>query len=82
MAKFDKKKWRATLALSGETRKGISDKLGISSSTLYRKVKEPKSFTYDEIMKLIDIFGEDEVLNVFFAKEVQIATQIYNETQH
>ena len=46
--------------------------LGMSKQTFYKKVKEPKRFTYQEMMKIVEILNlnESEILSIFFKNNV------------
>ena len=67
---FDKKKFKAQLALSGITAKELAQKLEIDESTFYRKVNEEGRFSRQEINTLIEILHISNPMEIFFAEEL------------
>lgn len=61
---------KGIIAASGMSQRGLAAKMGITDKTFYAKMKQGV-FNSDEIMKMIDILGIEDVVGVFFAKEVQ-----------
>lgn len=65
---MDEKKLKAELILKGMSMKDFADFLGINSATLYRKTHNQSSFTLEELKKAREIFGNEKMESIFFAK--------------
>ncbi|KFX57154.1 MULTISPECIES: helix-turn-helix transcriptional regulator [Clostridium] len=59
---------KAHMALKGKSINEIVDLLGISKSTIYRKLKGKSEFTRKEMLLLINFLniGNEEAANIFF----------------
>jgi predicted DNA-binding protein (UPF0251 family) len=61
---------KGKLAENNITQEAVADKMGITRSTFYRKMKENgKSFTVEEVHKLVKILSltTKDVMKIFFA---------------
>lgn len=67
---FDKRKFKAQIALKGKRLKDIAEVLEIKESTLYRKLKRDGDFTRAEINTLIIYLEIERPEEIFFAKEL------------
>lgn len=69
---FEKNKFRAKVIENGYTLEEISKKIGINSTTLYRKMNGESDFTRSEIQMLRDLLGLDakSADAIFFANEL------------
>lgn len=67
---FCKNKFKAQMALLGITQKELSKRLGISETTLYRKVQRNGDFSRQEINDMIQILKIDDPKEIFFANEL------------
>ena len=47
----------------------LAKTLGISLSSLYRRLEKKGDFTMGEVRLLMSLFGRDEILNVFFVAD-------------
>ena len=63
-------KFKAKMALNGDTLLSLSEKLGISRNTLATKLNdgESKGFTQSEIKQLITLYNlsAEEIADIFF----------------
>lgn len=64
---FNIKEFNAMLARKGMTKIELAKTLGISSSALYRRLRNDGQFSIMEISDMIKIFGQDEVIKAFFS---------------
>ena len=64
---FDRKEFNAMLARVGMTKAELAKALGMRTDKLYRRLRMG-DFYLSEVHKMIDIFGEEEVLHVFYVK--------------
>ena len=64
---FNKKEFNAMLARAGMTRAQLAEKLGMRVDKLYRRLRA-EDFLVSEVQKMVEIFGLDEVLHVFFCE--------------
>ena len=48
------------------TKKHLADILGISQTSIYRKINSGGNFTVEELRLMIALFGKEDVLNCFF----------------
>ena len=62
---FNKKEFNAMLARAGMTKAELAEKLGMRTDKLYRRIRA-ESFLVSEAKQMMDIFGEEEVIRVFF----------------
>lgn len=67
---FDKRRFKAQIALKGKRLKDIAEVLEIKESTLYRKLKRDGDFTRAEINTLIVYLEIERPEEIFFAKEL------------
>ena len=67
---FDRKKFKAQMALAGITAKELSSKIGMDESTFYRKLNDEGRFSRKEINDMIQILGIGDPREIFFAKEL------------
>lgn len=65
---FDKRKFKAELALSGITIKELAEKMDIDESTMYRKINNGGAFSRAEINAMIDFLDIKDPMAIFFAK--------------
>lgn len=63
---FNKLKLDALIAEKGLTKVKLAELLNINPVTLHRKIDRSGDFSKDEIVKLIEIFGKEQVLTLFF----------------
>ena len=63
---FNKLKLDALIAEKGLTKIKLAELLKISPVTLHRKIDRSGNFSKEEIVKLIEIFGKEQVLALFF----------------
>lgn len=64
---YNKNEFNAMLARKGFTRDKLAKALGISTNRLYRRLVDG-NFYVGQIHKMIEIFGKEEVVSVFFDK--------------
>lgn len=67
---FNKKEFNAELARNGLTREDLAKTLGITPSTLWRKVESFGNFKRSEIQIMISLFGLEAVSNFLFSDSV------------
>lgn len=69
---MDVKALRAKMVLRGISVYSLAERIGIESSTLYKKLRGVTEFTQSEISKIANVLGmsREEILAVFFAEEV------------
>lgn len=67
---FDRKRLQAQMVLRSYTGKRLSEELGITESTLYRKMNNDGDFSRSEINKMIDILQIEDPKAIFFATEL------------
>lgn len=77
---FDKRRFKAAMALAGVTGMELAEAIGINASTLYRKINADGDFTREEITKIISFLGIDvpQVQAIFFAKELAETQETIN----
>ena len=63
---FDLKKFEAMLLNHNYTKQQVADYLGITLTSLYRRLEKFGEFKSSEIRKLITVFSKEEVLNCLF----------------
>jgi DNA-binding Xre family transcriptional regulator len=66
---FNEREFEAQLVRKGIKKYELADRLGMSYTNLYRKIKTGR-FTREEIGKIIDIAGIDDPVPIFFADEL------------
>lgn len=67
---FDRKKLQAQMVLKGINGSDLAKKIGISESTLYRKMGNNGDFSRKEIAKIISILEIENPEDIFFADEL------------
>lgn len=67
---FDRRRFKAALALSGVTMRELAERLDIAESTLHRKIEADGNFTRKEINKIIEILNIDDPAEIFFAAKL------------
>ena len=67
---FDRRRFKAALAIKGMTMRELAEKLDIAESTLHRKIDADGNFTRKEINKIIKILGIDDPADIFFAEKL------------
>ncbi len=65
---FDKKKFMATLVLKDISIKQLAEEIGISYSTLHKKINNKSHFYCFEIKKISEILGIENPLSYFFVE--------------
>lgn len=66
---FNLKKFEAMLLNHNRTKQDVADYLGITLTSLYRRLENDGNFKAKEIRLLINVFSKEEVLNCFFYYE-------------
>ena len=64
---FDRKRFKAQMALAGITAKELAGMIGMNESTFYRKVNDDGRFSRKEINDMIQILGIGDPRDIFFA---------------
>lgn len=64
---FDEKRFKSALVLRGMTVSELAKELGLSSSTLYRKMHRNGDFTREEISMITLILDLEDPNDIFFA---------------
>lgn len=64
---FDKLKFRAAIVGKGKTMKDVAIAIGVSESTLYRKVNGVSQFSREEIQTICRYLELDSPIEIFFA---------------
>lgn len=67
---FDEFAFRDLVRRKGKTMKQVAEALGISTTTLYRKMSGESDFYRGEIQTMCRFLGEESLGNIFFAKNV------------
>ncbi len=67
---FDTRKFKAAMALKGVTLKELAEEIGISYTTLYRKIGNNGSFTREEINEIVKFLDITDPTPIFFADEL------------
>lgn len=67
---FNEKKFRSELVLKGITIGELAKMLGISASTIHRKIQRGGAFNRDEISRIMDILELDDPREIFFDKNI------------
>ncbi len=67
---FDKNEFNAQLARRGVKKLEIANILGITYTSLYRKIEGGGNFSREEMAKIIDFLQIDDPARIFFAKDV------------
>lgn len=66
---FNKRKFKAQIALKGQTIRSVAKHLGIDDATLYRKMNGESDFFRAEIQALCDLLEIENPSEIFFAKQ-------------
>ena len=66
---FNLKKFEAMLLIHGYTKQQVADYLGITLTSLYRRLENGGNFKSSEIRQLITVFSREEVLDCLFCYE-------------
>ena len=67
---FNKRKFKAVLLENGLTIDDVADILKISKVTVYRKMNGQSDFFLSEILKISEMIGRKNVVDIFFAEQV------------
>ncbi len=67
---FNEREFRAALALAGISIPQMAKRLGISTATLYRKMRGTSDFTRAEIQIFTQETRTSDAGRIFFAREV------------
>ena len=67
---FDKRRFKAQLALKGVTGRQLADELNINEATLYRKINADGAFTREEINHMILFLEIEDPKDIFFAEQL------------
>ena len=67
---FDKRRFKAQLALKGVTGRQLADELNINEATLYRKINADGAFTREEINHMILFLEIEDPKDIFFADQL------------
>ena len=67
---FDKKEFRICLARAEKNLKQVAEDVGMSESTLYRKIAADGDFSREEMSKLAISLNMKNPVSVFFAEEL------------
>ena len=67
---FDKKRFKAAMALADKSYKDLAEALGIDTSTLYRKANGQSEFTRSEIQVLCEIMCLETPMDIFFSEDI------------
>lgn len=67
---FRENELRAQMARKGVSQEELAKALGISASTLWRKIKADGNFTRNEIGAMIDFLELEDPDSIFFAKQL------------
>lgn len=78
---FTKTKWKVLLASAGVSQKQRAGNIGIANTTLIKKVRNPDTFTIEEVGKIANIAGIDKTFDLFFGTQLQKGNE-ENETEH
>ncbi len=65
---FNKKEFNAMLASAGMTKAEFAKKIGMRTDKLYRRLRA-EDFLVTEVQKMVEIFGIEKVIKVFFDVE-------------
>ena len=67
---FDRKRLQAQMVLKGITGKELATKIGISETTLYRKMSDDGDFSRTEIKKIMTVLDIADPVPIFFTEEL------------
>lgn len=67
---FNRRKLQAQMVLKGMKASEVAEKMGIDSSTFYRKMGNNGDFSRAEIQKIVEILEIEEPMDIFFAPEL------------
>ena len=65
---FNEREFNAQLARKGIKKAELAEYLGMTYTSLYRKIKEDGKFTREELAKIIDYLGIEDPASIFFAE--------------
>lgn len=65
---FNEREFNAQLARKGIKKTELAEHLGMTYTSLYRKIKEDGKFTREELAKIIDFLGIEDPTSIFFAE--------------
>lgn len=65
---FNEREFNAQLARKGIKKTELAEYLGMTYTSLYRKIKEDGKFTREELAKIIDYLGIEDPTSIFFAE--------------
>lgn len=65
---FNEREFNAQLARKGIKKAELAEYLGMTYTSLYRKIKEDGKFTREELAKIIDYLGIEDPTSIFFAE--------------
>lgn len=65
---FNEREFNAQLARKGVKKAELAEYLGMTYTSLYRKIKEDGKFTREELAKIIDYLGIEDPTSIFFAE--------------
>ena len=67
---FDKKEFRICLTRAEKNVKQVAEALGVSETTLYRKIASDGDFSREEMSKLAVVLNMENPISIFFADEL------------
>lgn len=65
---FNEREFNAQLARKGVKKAELAERLGITYTSLYRKIREDGKFTREEMATIIDFLQIDDPTSIFFAE--------------
>ena len=65
---FNEREFNAQLARKGIKKAELAEYLGMTYTSLYRKIKEDGKFTREELAKIIDYLGIEDPTSIIFAE--------------
>lgn len=65
---FNRAKFKACAILAGKTLREVAEYIGISETTLYRKLARNGDFTREEIVAITDCLRLENPNEIFFAE--------------
>ncbi len=76
---FDLNLFNSVLAFRGISKKELASKIGLSETTIYKKINRNGDFSREEIQKIGNIIGKENAKAIFFADEL---TQMQETDAH
>lgn len=67
---FDRKRLQSQMVLKGITGKELASRIGISETTLYRKMSDDGDFSRTEIKKMMTVLDINDPVPIFFTEEL------------